>query len=122
MIQICVYMEHLVKSGLKIRFLNEIFCRTNGFVVYGINIANYSFTFDLPQLTNKQVVVYIIKESEPGNLESKTTNLNGELMEWTSHEANVNMKGNVTTLPIEIPAYSQFFIEAGQTPSKKLKN
>lgn len=42
------------------------------------------------------------------------TKLNGELMEWRSHEPII-IKGNSTTLPIEIPQYSQFFIEGGKS-------
>ena len=83
-----------------------------------MSLANYSISLALPQLTNNQVVVYIVKESEPGNLQSKTTKLNGEVMDWTSHEPIFNIKGNVTTLPIEIPPYSQFFISAAPTARK----
>ena len=76
-------------------------------MVYGVNVANYSFTLNLPQLTNNQIIAYIIKEGEPGNLQSKNSRLNGEVMEWQPHVPIVNIKGNATTLPIEIPPYSQ---------------
>ena len=39
-------------------------------------------------------------------------------MEWQPHAPIVNIKGNATTLPIEIPPYSQFYISAGQLTSK----
>jgi hypothetical protein len=39
-------------------------------------------------------------------------------MEWQPHVPIVNIKGNATTLPIEIPPYSQFYINAGQLTSK----
>jgi hypothetical protein len=94
---------------------------SDGIVVYGINVANSSHILDFPQISNKQVTTYIIKEGEPGNLQSSTSSLNGQILEWATHQSIVNIKGQSTSLPLEIPAYSQFFVILGQEKGRICK-
>ena len=55
-------------------------------------------------------MVYIIQAEEPMNLQSKGSTLNGQLLEWISHEVGPNLRGEVTSLPIFLPGLCQFFI------------
>ena len=89
-----------------------------GFVVYGQWVSNTSFTLDIPQLMNKNVVLYLYKEGEPGNLQSDKARLNDQLLDWDVHRPIANAKGNYTTLPITLPGISQFFIVSHSDTSK----
>ena len=81
-------------------------------------MSNTSFTLDFPQITNKQVIAYILKEGESGNLQSKSSRLNGAPLSWSTHQPGPNMRGNATSLPLTIPDYSQFFIIVNRTQSE----
>jgi hypothetical protein len=81
-------------------------------------MSNDSFVIDFPQFSNKQVIAYVIKEGEPGNLESKSSRINDKLIEWVTHGPGPNIQGSITNLPISLPGFSQFFIVADQTSSE----
>ena len=90
----------------------------NGLVLYGQWITNDNLVLDIPQLSNKQVTLYLLKEGEPGNLESATSRLNDQEILWDTHLPVANLRGNHTSLPITLPPYSQFFIVLGSDQSK----
>lgn len=77
-------------------------------------MSNESITLDFPNANSKQATVYLLKESEPGNLQSHSSTLNGRLLEWKTHEPLPELARNVATLPIQLPGYSQFFIVINQ--------
>src|SRR6185312_2253606 len=110
-------MEHRVESKGPKPTRNKN-CSTNTAVVYGVNIANTSFTLDFPEWTNRQVVAYILKEGVPGNLQAQNSTLNGQLLQWATHQPMINNNGQPTNLPIVLPPYSQFFIVQGLNSSK----
>ena len=95
------------------------FFSSNGFVIYGSNLDNVSSTIDVPSLSNKQVTVYLLNSNDTRDLRSKTSTLNGQAIDWNSHQPGPNLQGLVTTLPVEISAHSQFFLVVNQSKSRK---
>jgi hypothetical protein len=87
----------------------------NALVLYGQYSGNNSFTIDIPQLTDKQVTLYLFKEGEPGNLQSNLSRINGQLIDWDTHKPMANIQGAQADLPITLPSYSLFFIVAQTT-------
>src|SRR3569623_880061 len=100
------------------RFLIYPSFLSNGIAIYGQWMSNDSFVIDFTQFSNKQVNAYVIKEGESGNLESKSSRINGKLIECVTHGPGPNIQGSIMNLPINLPGYSQFFIVADQTLSE----
>lgn len=98
--------------------LNYLFFSNDGYVIYGQYVLNKSITIDIPQLANRQVTVYLLKEGTPGNLQSNLTRINDQLIDWDAHQAT-NIQGKRMTLPVTLLGYSLFYIVVPpQTPSK----
>ena len=95
-----------------------VFPSSNATVVYGINVANSSVTLDLPLWSSRQVTLYLLTAGEVGNLQSAYNQLNGQLLTWKPHEPVTNIQGVVTSLPVTLPEYSQFFIVQHPATSK----
>ena len=83
-------------------------------MVYG-QLSNSQFSIvDFPGVP-RQVTAYILTPGEPRNLATETINVNGNVLQWTSHQAYPDIQGYETTLPIQIPAYSLFFLVLNQS-------
>uniref|UniRef100_A0A914E6A2 Heparanase n=1 Tax=Acrobeloides nanus TaxID=290746 RepID=A0A914E6A2_9BILA len=113
-----VYNVTTDKDDRNLRLYASSARNQNGLVLYGQWITNDSLVLDVPQLSNKQVTLYLLKEGEPGNLESATSRLNDQQILWDTHLPVANLRGNHTSLPITLPPYSQFFIVLGSDQSK----
>lgn len=87
-----------------------LYFRNKGIVIYGVNLANETFTINFPQFEGNRANVYVLKEADSGNLSSRYSKLNGKLLEWKADEPLPEMRGNETKLPITLPGYCQFFI------------
>lgn len=86
-----------------------------------MTLSNDTTTIDLPEIQNKQITLYLVQSSTPGDLLSLNM-LNGQFLEWTTHLFYPNYVGNVTTLPIKLPGFSQFFVIVNQVKGILLKH
>jgi hypothetical protein len=94
-------------------------------VLYGFYLSDYSFTLDLPGISYKNVTTYVLETADPArSLQSFNSKLNGNVINW-SKNANVpdlTTQGNLTSLPVTLSGYSQFFVvieyEASTIPTQ----
>src|SRR6185437_282280 len=96
-----------------IKLVNSCFFSSSSLVLYGFYLSNDSFTLDLPGISYKTVTTYVLEPADSGrSLQSFTSKLNGNVISW-SKNANVpdlTAQGNLTSLPVTLPGYSQFFV------------